>query len=251
MILYTDISYVHPHAGYIYIKGYSLHYILHHMSFEETISKIDVLHEGRGLEIIEAYRDTYEIESIIEDLGAGEYSDKILILNMEDTNGPRFKLNLITQLWDLDDLEYIVTRAVEKISERMDNKIKEANNLLKQIQGRDIDYLVSTGLLKNRKNYHIELSREIFREMTRNLMPEYMSILDIDRSIRISRRLYPQMDIYILPLLSDKIGYSNSIKLLTYSYLPITLAYIIQARRLPQKPSEIVYEGPLGIENLK
>ena len=250
MILYTDLSYIHPTRCYIYIKGYSIQYLVNNFSFEKIINVI-YNEESTAKDTISKFSKRLLIEDIDRELGIPDYLDKILILNMEDCNGYKNKLNIIKETYHITNIDSALELALEICKKIIKQKIYMVKEFNKLVYENDINQLINKKMLSPNKNHLIELCRALYNTLIKHEEIEDNQILRIDREIRITKKLYPGIDIYLTNYLLTKTNEENVINLLTYAYYPLTQAYILQARKLKEIPKEIIYEGPIGLENLK
>jgi len=255
LILYTDLSYIHPNRCYIYIKGYSLE----HLIFNSTFEKILKLIFNDRISLIQKYlnekAEEYDIPGIKSKLNIGQDVDKIIILNIEDCNGKQFKLRLIKGIMETEGRGLDEISIEHKIKEKIENKISNTLNAINEInkiqeKNKQIDARLFKFYAPD-KNYQVELSRKLYLYLIRKYNIPTDQLIEIDRYIRVTHKLYPNIDIYTIHLLQTKLTEKEINNLLVYAYLPLTHAYITQAKKLNETITDIIYEGPLGLENLK
>jgi len=255
LILYTDLSYIHPKKCYIYIKGYSLE----HLIYNSTLEKILKLIFNDNISLIQKYlnkkAEQYDIPIIESKLNMGQDIDKIIILNMEDCDGKQFKLSLIKEIMKTEGKELDEISLEQRIKEKIGNKISTTLNAINEINKiQEKNELIDARILKfysPEKNYLVELSRKLYLYLSRKYNIPTDQLIEIDRYIRVTYKLYPNIDIYTIQLLQTKLTKKEINNLLVYAYLPLTHAYISQAKKLNGNITDIIYEGPLGLENLK
>lgn len=250
----TDLSYIHPTRCYIYIKGYSLRYLVYNSNFETILG---LLFNKNRLYIIksimEQLREEYQINEIKEKLNYENNDfEKILVINMENCEGIGFKLSLIKQIFPIKTLDEMYFTIDEYIKNEMSRRLNISEKAVRCIKRyKDHAELYCRGHLGPYKNHYIELSRELYLYIGKKYDEIDTELMEWDRYVRIKKSLYPQKEIYITSLLKNKLPTDSVIELLTYAYLPLTLAYIMEASSLEDPPTNIVYEGRLGVENLK
>jgi len=223
---------------------------VNNFSFEKIINII-YSEDPTAKDIICKFSKKLLIEDIDRKLGIPEYLDKILILNMEDCNGYKNKLDIIKETYHITSIDSALDLALEIIKKIIKQKIRIVKEFNKLAYENDIDQLINKKMLSPNKNHLMELCRAIYQTLIKDEGIEDNQILRIDRKIRITKKLYPNIDIYLTNYLLTKTNEENIINLLTYAYYPLTQAYILQARKLKEIPKEIIYEGPIGLENLK
>lgn len=249
----TDLSYIHPERCYIYIKGYSLKHLIYNHTFESTVKLVVGEYPNIIDFIVNQLRIKYSIDQIKRRLNYDDEDfNKILIINMEECDGIEFKLTLIKKIFSTKDTTKIHRVIDTYIKEKMARKLEIIKNTVKYIKEyQDHAELYCRDKLGPLKKHYVELSRELYLYLGRKYGDIDMELMEWDRFLRTKKNMYPQLDIYITPILIKKLDKKLTVDLLTYAYIPLTLAYINEAAGLEKSPTEIIYEGPLGVENLK
>ncbi len=255
MILYTDLSYIHPSKCYIYIKGYSLEYLVFNSNLKEVLKLIFNDNTIAIQKYLKEKAEDYNIPRIKSKLNIGQDFDKIIILNMEECNGKQFKLSLIKKIIETEGKELDEALIENIVKEKIENRISTTLNAIRKIvRIQKKDKQINTKLVEfygTEKKYLVELSRKLYLYLTRRYNIPQDQLIENDRYIRVSHKLYPNIDIYTIHLLQTKLTEKEISNLLVYAYLPLTYAYITEAKRLKKTIADIIYEGPLGLENLK